>query len=160
MPNLILTPIVYTFTLSQCQVLNVLDVIGTDYKSSKLSANISMNTNYMHMLYLLVIPISKESGRITMLNRVSSSSCEHLPSHQKGQVRRKLQNPTKKTLLSMADSTVTYGAHFICSCSIWKCPQVACNHASCPPTSGSAESTVSMAKRDPTVAQTAYPSWR
>ena len=39
-PNLILTPIEYTFTLSQSQVLKVLDAIGIDYKYSKLSANI------------------------------------------------------------------------------------------------------------------------
>ena len=62
MPNLILTPIQFTFTLSQSQVLKVLNDIGIDYKSSKLSANTSINTCYMHMLYLLVIPISKESG--------------------------------------------------------------------------------------------------
>ena len=62
MPNLILTPIEYTFTLSQSQVLKVVDCIGIDYKSSKFSANISINTCDMHMLYILVIPTSKESG--------------------------------------------------------------------------------------------------
>ena len=62
MPNLILIPIKYTFTLSQSQVLKVIDAIGIDYKSSKLLANISINICYMHMLYLLVIPTSKESG--------------------------------------------------------------------------------------------------
>ena len=61
-PNLILTPIEYNFILSQIQVLKVLDATGVDYKSSKLSANISINTCYMHMLYLLVILTSKESG--------------------------------------------------------------------------------------------------
>ena len=62
-------------------------------------------------------------------NLVSSSSSKHLSSHQKGLVRRKLQNPTKKSpLLSMADSTVNYGAHFI-----RKCPRVACNYATCLP---------------------------
>ena len=68
-PNLILTPIEYTFTLSQSQVLKVLDVIGIDYKSSKHSA--------------------KESGRITKLNLVSSSSNKHQSFHRKGRVRRK-----------------------------------------------------------------------
>ena len=61
-PNLILTPIEYIFTMSQSQVLKVLDAMGIVYKSSKLSANISINTYYMHMLYLLVIPTSKESA--------------------------------------------------------------------------------------------------
>ena len=132
-PNLILTPTEYTFTLSQSQVLKVLDAIGIDYKSSKLSANLSINTCYMHMLYLLVIPTSKQSGSDHEAE-ISSSSSKHLSSHQKGQVGRKLQNPTKKPpLLSMADSTVTSGAHFICRCSIRKCPQVACNHATCLP---------------------------
>ena len=88
----------------------------------------------MHTLYLLVIPTSKEWQRSRSWNLVRSSSSKHLSSNQNGQVRRKLHNPTKKPpLLSMTDSTVTYGAHFICSCSIRKCPQVACNHATCLP---------------------------
>ena len=48
--------------MCQSQVLKVLDAIGIEYKTSKLSANISINICYMHMLYLLVIPTSKESG--------------------------------------------------------------------------------------------------
>ena len=41
---------------------NFPDPIGIDYKCSKLSVNISINTYYMYMLYLLVIHTSKEFG--------------------------------------------------------------------------------------------------
>ena len=134
MPSLILTPVEYTFTLSQSQVLKVLDAIGIDCKSSKLSANISINTCYMHMLYLLVITTSKESGNdheaeiLSVFLQVSI-----YPLIRRGRSEGNCRIQQKKTFLSMADSTVTYGAHFICRCSIRKCPQVACNHAICLP---------------------------
>ena len=60
-PYLILASSEYTSTLSQSQILKFLDSTEINYKCSKLSANISINTCYMYRLYL-VIHTSKEFG--------------------------------------------------------------------------------------------------
>ena len=53
---------------------------------------------------------------------------------------------------------VTHWVHFICSCSIIKCPQVVYIHATCLPPLVALDSTVCTTTSDPTVALTASPS--
>ena len=136
MPNLILSTIEYTFThtLSQSQVLKVLDVIGIDYKSSQLSSNISINTFICTCYIFLWYPHLRSLAAITKLKY-----CEFFLKHasilsSEGAGRKEIAESNKNPpLLSMADSIVTYGAHVICMCSIRKCPELACNQATCLP---------------------------
>ena len=74
-PKLILVPIEYTFTLRQSQLSKVPDSIEIYYKCSKISLNISRNTCYMHMLYLLVIHTSQVFGIGKMTPIMKMKSC-------------------------------------------------------------------------------------
>ena len=119
----------------------------------------------MHMLYLLVIPTSKESGsyhEAEILSVLLQVSFYPLIRRGKleGNCRMKKKHTHKITMLSIADSTVTHWAHFICSCSIRKCPQVVCNHTTCLPHLVVLKSTVYVDECDLTVAQTTSPSRR
>ena len=64
----------------------------------------------------------------------------------------------KTSSASTSSSTHTHWARFICSCSISKCPQIVCIHATCLLPLVALESTVFTTTRDPTMAETASPS--